>query len=133
MFLGWRDNFKKSFDVTYELVRDEVFDISFPCYGGRFLYSGTSFYTCYLYLNSSSLVYTYSGGYIYKIPLNEIRKIKVKKGFLCKNHYHIRLYADRKYHFLVYDLKNFSTKLTGEGKENVKAFIDTLQINVQTD
>lgn len=133
MFLGWRDNFKKSFDVTYELVRDEVFDISFPCYGGRFLYSGTSFYTCYLYLNSSYLVYTYSGGYIYKIPLNEIKKLKVKKGFWRKNNYHIYFLADRKYHFIVYDLKNFSTKLTGEGKENVKTFIDTLQKSVKTE
>ena len=131
--MSWKEGFKRGFDFTYELVRDEVPGIRFPCYGGRFLDLGTRFYTCYLYLNSSSLVYTYSGGYIYKIPLNEIRKIKVKKGFLCKNHYHIRLYADRKYHFLVYDLKNFSTKLTGEGKENVKAFIDTLQINVQSD
>ena len=60
------------------------------------------------------------------IPLNEINKVTVKQGLFYKNHYHLHFYADRNYHFIIYDLKDFSTQLTGDGKENLKAFINMM-------
>ncbi len=130
--LRWSDKFKRGFDLVYELVKNEFSDIRFPCYGGRFWfrYGNYRFDTCYLYLTPTSIIYTYSGGYRYEIMLNEITKATVKKGFLIKNHYHIRFRADRNYHFLIYDMKDFATDLTGVSSENVRNFIDTLKMKV---
>ena len=70
------------------------------------------------------------GGYKYEIPLNEIAKATVKKGFLFKRHYHIRFRAERNYHFIIYDMRDFDTALTGASSENVRNFLDTLKMKV---
>ena len=128
--LSWSDKFKRSFDLTYELVKDEFSDIKYPCYGGRYWWRFVKrrFDICYLFLSQSSFIYTYSGGHKYQIPFNEITNLKVKNGFVFKNHYHIRFRADRNYHFQIYDLKNFATDLTGASSENIRNFIDTLKL-----
>lgn len=130
--MGWKDDFKRSFDVTYQLVKDKVPDIRFPCYGGKFYWFLVSrhFANCYFYLTTNSIVYTLSGAYILEIPFNNITKMSVKRGMLCKRHYHIWLRADKKYHFIIYDMKDFTAKLTGASSENVRNFIDTLKIKV---
>lgn len=46
-----------------------------------------------------------------------------------EKHHHIWLRADKKHHFLIYDMKDFATDLTGIGSENVKNFIETIKIN----
>ena len=130
--MRWSDEFKKDIDFTYKMVKFEIPDARFPCYGGRYrlTFCRYGFDTCYLYLTSSSLIYTYSGGYKYKIPLNGIQKVTIKQGFLLKNNYHIRFRADKKYHFVIYDMKGLTTELTGASSENVKKFIDTLKMKV---
>lgn len=132
MNLSWRDTFRKTFDVTYQMVKNEVSYIRFPCYGGKFYWFLVSrhFDNYYFYLTTNSILYTLSGAHILEIPFNDITKIKIKKGLLLKNHYHIRLRADKKYHFLIYDIKDFNTKLTGASCENVRNFINTLKMNV---
>ncbi len=132
MILSWRDTFKKTFDVTYQLVKDNVSDIKFPCYGGRFCWFFLSrhFDNYYFYLTTNSLIYTLSSAHILEIPFNDITKMKIKRGLLLKNHYHIWLRADKKYHFLICDIKDFNTKLTGASCENVRNFIDTLKMKV---
>ena len=128
MTLHWRNKFKIHFDVIYELIKHEIPDIRFPCYGGRFWwrFGHRRFDTCYLYLSSSSFVYTYSGGYKYEIPFNEMKKVTVKNGFLLKNHYHIRFRTNKNYHFIIYDIKDLETELTGKSSDNVINFINTL-------
>ena len=130
--MSWKDSFKRNFDVTYELVKDKVLDARFPCYGGGFHWFLTSrkFYDYYFYLSSNSLIYTLSGANILEIPFNDITKLKIKRGLLRKSHYHIWVRADKKYHFLICDIKDFNTKLTGASSENVKNFIDTLKMKV---
>ena len=132
IILRWSDKFKRRFDLTYELVKDELSEIRFPCYGGRFWwhFGKRRFDVCYLYLTPSSFVYTYSGGYKYEIPLNEITKATVKNGFLFKRHYHIRFRVERNYHFIIYDMRDFYTELTGASSENVRNFLDTLKMKV---
>lgn len=132
MILGWKDNFKDSFDVTYQLVKDKVSNIKFPCYGGKFYWFLVSrhFDNYYFYLTTNSLIYTLSSAYILEIPFKDITKMKIKRGLLLKNHYHIWLRADQKYHFLICDIKDLNTKLTGVSSENVRNFINTLKIKV---
>ena len=31
--MSWKDDFKKSFDLTYELVNEKVWNLKYPCYG----------------------------------------------------------------------------------------------------
>lgn len=128
--MSWKDSFKRNFDVTYELVKDEVPDVRFPCFGGRFYWflAGRHYDYYYFYLSSNSIIYTLSGAYILEIPFDDIKKLKIKRGILRKSHYHIWLRADKKYHFLICDIKDFNTKLTGASSENVRNFIDTLKI-----
>ena len=132
MRMSWRDNFNHTFDFTYELVKKKFSDIRFPCYGGRFYWFLFSrhFEYVYFYLTQDSLVYTASSAYITEIPFNNITKLSIKRGLLFKRSIHVYLVADKKYHFLINDIKGFSTNLTGNGSDNVKNFIDTLQDKV---
>lgn len=131
MILIGQDKFKKTFDFTYELVKRKVPNIRFPCYGGRFKWFlfFRHFWKYYFYLTPDSFVYTL-GSRILQIPFQDITRIKIKKGLLRKSHYHIWLRADKKYHFLICDMKDFTTELTGISSENVKNFIETIKKNV---
>lgn len=131
--MGWKDDFKKSFDFTYELVRKKYPWIEFPCYGGRFYFFFITrhFEDLYFYLTPNSLIYTASSAYITEIPFNKIQKLSVKQGWLFKSSFHIRFVADKKYHLQINAIKDFSTKLTGKSEENVKNFIDTLRNKVE--
>lgn len=128
--LSWRDTFKKKFDITYQLVKNRVSDIRFPCYGGKFywIFVRRHFDNYYFYLTENSLIYTLSGTYILEILFNDVTNIKIKRCLLLKNCYHIWLNADKKYHFLICEIKDFNTELTGVNSENVKSFIDILKI-----
>ena len=129
--MRWKDDFKQEFDLIYKIVKDEYSDIKYPCYGGRFYWFLVSRYfeELYFYLTQSRLIYT-SGGYISKIPFSKIRKLSVKQGLLVKSSFHVRIVADKKYHFIIKRVNYLSTKLTGDNAYNVKLFIDTLQSNV---
>lgn len=131
--MSWKDDFNKGFDFTYKLVKKKYSDIKFPCYGGRFYYFLVSrhFENLYFYLTCNSLIYTASSAYITEIPFKEIQKLSIKQGFFFKSSFHIRIVADRKYHLLIKNIKNFSTNLTGDGPDNVRNFIDTLRTSVE--
>ena len=130
--MSWRDNFKHTFDFTYELVKKKFSDIRFPCYGGRFywLLFSRRFENVYFYLTQDSLIYTASSAYITEIPFKDITKLSIKGDLLFKRSIRIHLVADKKYHFLINDIKDFSTNLTGNGSNNVKNFIEILQNKV---
>ena len=130
--MSWRDNFEHTFDFIYKSVKKRISDIRFPCYGGRFYWFLFSrhFKYGYFYLTQESFIYTRSGAYITEIPFHDITKLSIKRGLLFKRSVHIYLVADKKYHFLIKDIKDFSTSLTGNGSNNVKNFIETLQDKV---
>ena len=130
--MGWKDDFKKSFDFVYAFVKQKYPDIRFPCYGGRFYWVLVSRYfeELHFYLTENSLLYTASSAYITEIPFDQIRKVSVKQGKFIKSSFHIRIVADQKYHFIIKKLDYLVTGLTGNSADNVKNFIDTLQSSV---
>lgn len=139
--MGWKENFKRELDFKYSRVKKKFPDIRFPCYGAkfyRFLASSHIEYIC-LYLTQNSLVYT--GVYhermaerphkdIEEIPFKDIKKLSIKRGRLIKSRFSMRFTSGRKYHFYIYDIKDFSTDMTGNGSDNVKNFISTLRSSV---
>jgi hypothetical protein len=131
--LDWKEKFAKGFDFTYQLVKREVPDVKFACNGGIFygFLLSRHFAHCYLYMRPDSIIYTYSGVNIQEIPFHNIRKIKIRQGWFFKRHYHIYLRADKRYHFVIYDMKNVTTKLTGSSSQNVSGFIDVLKMEEQ--
>ena len=84
----------------------------------------------YFYLTPRGILFTPSGASVTEIPFNSIRKMAIKKGRIV-NWYHIRFVADKKYHFYIHCKEVFSTELTGDASENVKAFIETLRLSVK--
>ncbi len=131
--MSWKDDFKNGFDQAYEIVKRKYPDIRFPCYGGRFYWFlwMRRFKTLYFYLTQHSLIYTASGAYVTEIPFHEIKKISIKRGLIFKSSFSIRIVADKKYYLQINMIKDFNTKLTGSSADNVKNFIDTLQLNVE--
>ena len=131
--MSWKDDFKKSFDLTYKLVNKKVWNLRFPCYGGRFYWFllTRSFENLYFYLTPNSLIYTASSAYITEIPFDKIKKISIKQGGIVKSSFHIRIVADKRYHLLIKDMKWLSTKLTGNGEDNVRNFLETLKASVE--
>ena len=128
IYINWKDDFKKGFDNVYEFVKEKYPDVRFPCYGGRYywFFITRSFESLHFYLTRDALIYTSSGIYVTKIPFDKIKKISVRRGILLKSSFRIRIVADRKYHLQINEIKDFSTKLTGNSKDNAKNFIDTL-------
>ena len=131
--MSWKDDFKKSFDLTYKLVNKKVWNLRFPCYGGRFYWFllTRSFENLYFYLTPNSLIYTASNAYITEIPFDKIKKISIKQGAIVKSSFHIRIVADKRYHLLIKDMEWLSTKLTGNGEDNVRNFLETLKASVE--
>ncbi len=130
--MSWKDDFKKSFDRIYEIVRRKYPDIRFPCYGGSFYWFliKRHFESLHFYLTENSLIYTASGAHITEIKFNDIKKISIKQGWLFKSSFRIRIVADKKYHLQINTIKDFSTKLTGNSADNVKSFMDTLRASI---
>ena len=60
-YMSWKDDFKKSFDLTYELVNGKVWNLKYPCYGGRFYWFLISrhFENLYFYLNPIQMMQGY--------------------------------------------------------------------------
>ena len=131
--MSCKDDFKNGFDRVYEIMKRKYPDIRFPCYGGRFYWFifTRHFESLYFYLTQDALIYTASSAYITKIPFEKIKKLSIRQGILFKRSFDIRIIADKKYHFIVNDIKDFSTKLTGIGSKNVNCFIDILRSNVE--
>ncbi|MBQ9805314.1 MAG: hypothetical protein IJW49_02230 [Clostridia bacterium] len=133
--MSWKDDFKKSFDLTYELVNEKVWNLKYPCYGGRFywLLISRHFENLYFYLTQNGLIYTASSAYITEIPFDTIKKLSIKRGLFVKSSIHIRIVADKKYHLLLKDMKWLSTGMTGNNEDNIRGFIATLQASVKND
>ena len=133
VILSWKDDFKKSFDRIYEIVRRKYPDIRFPCYGGRFYWFLITrhFESLYFYLTENSLIYTASSAYITEIPFDTIKKLSIKRGLFIKSSIHIRIVADKKYHLLLKDMKWLSTRITGDNGDNINGFIAALQASVE--
>ena len=131
--MSWKDDFKKSFDVTYEFVNKKAWNLKYPCYGGRFYWFLVSrhFDSLYFYLTENSLIYTLSGAYITAIPFDTIKKLSIKRGLLIKSSIHIRIVADKRYHLLIKDMKWLSTRKTGNNEDNIKGFVATLQASIR--
>ena len=131
--MSWKDDFKKSFDITYDFVNKKVCNLKYPCYGGRFYCFLVSRYfdSLYFYLTENSLIYTLSGAYITEIPFNTIKKISIQRGLFVKSSIHIRIVADKKYHLLLKDMKWLSARKTGKNKDNIQGFIQMLQTSVK--
>ena len=138
MFLESKDILRKlndpvrvEIDFVYKLTKTKYKNIRFSCYGGRF-YGLFSLYDEYLhfYLTDNSILYTASGTRITEIPIERILKISVRKSVLSKSMIHIRLIADKRYHFFIYCNEHFSTDLTGDEIKNANSFIDTLKASV---
>ena len=131
--MTWKDDFKKRFDRVYEIVKRKHPDIRFPCYGGRFYWFVFTrhFESLHFYLTQDALIYTASSAYITEIPFKNIKKLSIRHGIFFKRSFPIRIVADKKYHFIVNDIKDFSTKMTGIGFENVNCFIDVLRSTVE--
>ncbi len=131
--MSWKDTFKDEFDFRYQFVKSQKSNIRFPCYGGRFWWFLVSrnFENGYFYLADNSLIYTNNGGYLIEIPFDSIKKLKIKQGKLFKNSYQLYIAADKKYHFQINEIKDFSTKMTGNSRDNVRNFLDTLQIRIK--
>ena len=127
--MGWKDDFKKSFDFTYGVVNEKVRNLRFPCYGGRFYWFFVSRYfeALYFYLTKNSLIYTASGAYITEIPFDTIKKVSIKRGAFVKSSIHILIVADKRHHLLIKDMKWLSTKMTGNNEDNIRGFTDTLK------
>ncbi len=132
--MSWKDNLKKGIDYAYKFTKEKYSDIKFPCYGGRYYRSAFLTYSEYihLYLTETSVLYTASGIYITEIPFKSIRKLSIKKDALAKAMFHIRLVADKKYHLYIYCKEHFSTELTGNAIDNVRNFIEALQLGVNS-
>ena len=131
--MSWKDDFKKSFDLTYELVNGKVCNLKYPCYGGRFYWFLISrhFENLYFYLTQNALIYTASSAYITEIPFDTIKKLSIKRGLFVKSSIHIRIVADKKYHLLLKDMKWLSARKTGKNKDNIQGFIQMLQTSVK--
>ena len=131
--MSWKDDFKKSFDQTYEIVRRKYPDIRFPCYGGRFYWFLITrhFESLYFYLTENSLIYTANSAYITEIPFNTIKKLSIKRGLFVKSSIHIRIVADKKYHLLLKDMKWLFARKTGNNEDNIQGFIQILQTSVK--
>ena len=128
--LNWKDSLAVEFDLTYAAVKNEIYDISYPCYGGRFNYFLITrrFEKLYLYLTEDELIYAVSGGAdITRIAFKDITKLSVNRGLLSERIIHIRFIAGKKYHLFINDIKDFSTDLTGNGAYNAVSFIDTFR------
>ena len=100
--MNWKEQIKHSVDFTFDLVKKQYKDIMFPCYGGRFYRFFLNRYyersICF-YLTNDALIYTPSGVTFTEIPFLEISKLRFyQKG----NKFHIKLTADKKYHFQLY-------------------------------
>ena len=131
--MSWKDDFKKSFDRIYEIVRRKYPDIRFPCYGGRFYWFLITrhFESLYFYLTENSLIYTASSAYITEISFDTIKKLSIKRGLFVKSSIHIRIVADKKYHLLLKDMKWLSARKTGNNEDNIQGFIQMLQTSVK--
>ena len=134
IYVSWKENFMKSFDMTYKLVNAKTRNLKYPCYGGRFSWFLVSrhFENLYFYLTQNSLVYTAGGTYITEIPFDSIKKLSIKRGLFAKSSIHIRIVADKRYHLLLKDMKWLSTRRTGNNEDNIRGFVETLQSNVMT-
>ena len=130
--MDWKDSFKEGFDNIYSIMKIKYPDIRFPCYGGRFYWFLISrhFESLHFYLTQSSIIYTASSAYVTEIPFDAIKKISIKQGLFVKSSFHIRIVADKRYHFIIKKIDYLSTKLTGDNIDNLKLFIDTLQSEV---
>jgi hypothetical protein len=130
--MSWKDNFKKTFDRAYGIVKRTYPYITCPCYGGRYYWNFivNDFENLYFYLTQNSLIYYSERGYVTEIPFNEIKDLRVKQGKVFKHTYTIRFVADKKYHLQLNVIKDFSTELTGDSADNTKNFISTLQASV---
>lgn len=130
--MDWKEKFKKSLDFTYEIVKRKVADIKYPCYSGEIYKYAFLIHQqeLYFYLTPRGILFTPSGASVKEIPFSDIRKLAIKKGRII-NWYHIRFIADKKYHFYIHCKKVFSTELTGDASENLKAFIETLRSSVK--
>lgn len=125
-------HFKESFEFVYELVRRKIPSARFPCYGGRYYYFllNRHFENLYFYVTDHGIAYTASGGTVEEIPFHLIRGLRIRQGFLFRSAYRVRFSADRYYDLLITDIKGFSTESTGNGAENVKNFLQTLENSV---
>ena len=131
--MSWKDDFKKSFDLTYKFVNGKVWNLKYPCYGGRsywFLIS-RHFENLYFYLTQNALIYTGSGAYITEIPFDTIKKLSIKRGLFVKSSIHIRIVADKKYHLLLKDMKWLSARKTGNNEDHIQGFIQMLLTSVK--
>ena len=130
--MSWKDNFKNIFDGTYILVKSKESNIRFPCYGGRYSWFLVIYHfdNAYFYLTDKAFIYTDSGAYLTEIPFSSIKKLKIKQGWLFKKSYQVYIRADKKYHFQINEIKDFSTELTGNSAENTRNFLDTLRSKV---
>lgn len=128
--LSWKEEMEKSFDRQYRHAKKQYPDAKFPCFGGMIYWwlLDPSFVEQLFCLTQSSLIY-HNGGEITEIPFKEIRKLSIKRG-LFKSSYHIRITADKRYHFIIKQLDYLSTRLAGNSSDNVMRFIDTLQSKV---
>ena len=126
------DPLRKEIDFAYKSAKIKFPNIRFPCYGGRIYRYFFSLYDEYLhfYLTEKSILYTTSGTSFSEIPLRSIRKISLQKSTFIKPIIHIRLIADKKYHFFIYCNEHFSTELTGDAIKNANDFIDALKASV---
>jgi hypothetical protein len=132
--MGRKERFKEIFDDAYTDVKEKYPQVRYPCYGIRFFWLAgrRTFEKVYVYLCEGSLLYTVWGDDIVEIPYDDIGKLSIKQGWLIKSFYHIRLHADKRYHFVLKRVPFLSTELTGEGEENIQGLIETLQKNCVT-
>ena len=130
--MNWKEQIKYSIDFTFDLVKKQYKDIIFPCYGGRFYRFFLSRYDerrIYFYLTNDAIIYTPSGATFTEVPFSEISNVRVyKKG----NKFHLKLTADKKYHFQLYTNDWLVTNKVGSLKDNAKKFVEVLESEVKS-
>lgn len=64
---------------------------------------------------------------MFEVPLDRMRKLSIKKGWLNKIMYRIKFKTDKQYRFFVYQVKGLTNDITGDVQQNCEKFIEFLK------
>lgn len=82
------------------------------------------FARCHLFLAKEGLFYSESDVTFYEIPLDGIKKLKVKK---CLGGYDVRFRSNKRHHYVIFNAECIQTEKAGAGKENCEKLVEFLK------
>lgn len=125
----WQQEELYCLDFTYDIVKKEYGTPELAIYGGIFdkFFINRYFYRYNFFVVDGHLVYSV-GGRIFEIPLDNLRKLKIRKSKMSSG-YNIKFKSDKRYHYhiLIYNADWIFTEKTGNSKDNCEKLLNFLK------